>query len=53
MAFLDFMQDRSYPEHLRNALLARIRIERPELFDRLQKQKDLFIQKSQSQMQTQ
>jgi hypothetical protein len=47
VAFLDFMRDRSYPEHLRNALLARIRIERPELFDRLQKQKDLFIQRSQ------
>lgn len=53
MAFLDFMRDRFFPEHLRNGLLARIRIERPELFDRLQKQKDLFIQKSQSQMQTQ
>ena len=53
MAFLDFMGDRSYPEHLRNSLLARIRIERPELFDRLQKQKDLFIQRSQQdQMQT-
>jgi hypothetical protein len=52
MAFLDFMRDRTHPEHLRNALLARIRIERPELFDRLQKQKDLFIQKSQSQMPT-
>ena len=53
MAFLDFMSDRSFPEHLRNALLARIKIERPELFDRLQKQKDLFIQKAQSQMQPQ
>ena len=53
MAFLDFMRDRFFPEHLRNGLLARIRVERPELFDRLQKQKDLFIQKSQSQMQTQ
>ncbi len=52
MAFLDFMRDRSFPEHLRNALLARIRIERPELFDRLQRQKDLFIQRSQSQMQS-
>ncbi|RLB79286.1 MAG: hypothetical protein DRH17_14005, partial [Deltaproteobacteria bacterium] len=54
MAFLDFMRDRHFPEHLRNSLLARIRVERPELFDRLQKQKDLFIQKSQQgQMQTQ
>lgn len=47
MAFLDFMRDRFFPEHLRNSLLARIRIERPQLFDRLQKQKDLFIQRSQ------
>jgi hypothetical protein len=47
MAFLDFMRDRFFPEHLRNSLLARIRVERPQLFDRLEKQKDLFIQKSQ------
>jgi len=53
MAFLDFMGDRFFPEHLRNSLLARIKVERPQLFDRLQKQKDLFIQKSQQgQMQT-
>ncbi len=47
MAFLDFIRDRFFPEHLRNGLLARIKVERPQLFDRLQKQKDLFIQKSQ------
>ncbi|HIJ67227.1 MAG TPA: hypothetical protein HPP51_02955 [Planctomycetes bacterium] len=47
MAFLDFMRDRHFPEHLRNSLLGRIKVERPELFDRLQKQKDLFIQKTQ------
>jgi len=47
MAFLDFMRDRFLPEHLRNSLLTRIKVERPQLFDRLQKQKDLFIQRSQ------
>jgi len=53
VAFLDFLRDRFYPEHLRNALLARIKVERPDLFEKLQKQKDLFIQKSQIPPQTQ
>jgi hypothetical protein len=52
VAFLDFLRDPFYPEHLRNNLLARIKVERPELFEKLQKQKDLFIQKSQSPQQT-
>jgi len=47
MAFLDFMRDRFLPEHFRNSLLARIKVERLQLFDRLQKPKDLFIQRSQ------
>ena len=48
LAFLDFMRDRFYPEHLRNALLARIKVERPDLFEKLEKQKDLFIQRTQT-----
>jgi hypothetical protein len=48
LAFLDFMRDRFYPENLRNALLGRIKVERPDLFEKLEKQKDLFIQKSQT-----
>lgn len=48
VAFLDFMGDRFYPEHLRNSLLARIKVERPDLLEKLEKQKDLFIQKSQN-----
>jgi hypothetical protein len=47
MAFVDFIRDSFFPEQLRNGLLARIKVERPELFERLEKQKDLFIQKSQ------
>jgi hypothetical protein len=53
LAFLDFINDSFYPENLRNALLGRIKVERPDLFEKLEKQKDLFIQKSQSQMQAQ
>jgi hypothetical protein len=54
LAFVDFIRDPFYPQYMRNALLARIKIERPELFERLQKQKDLFIQKAQQmQQQTQ
>jgi hypothetical protein len=53
LAFLDFLRDPFYPEHLRSALLGRIKVERPDLFEKLEKQKDLFIQKSQAPAQTQ
>ena len=48
LAFLDFLRDPFYPEHLRSALLGRIKVERPDLFEKLEKQKDLFIQRTQT-----
>ncbi|UCG55840.1 MAG: hypothetical protein JSU70_13325 [Phycisphaerales bacterium] len=38
VALMDFLNDQRYPPHLRNSLLARIRIERPELYKQLEQQ---------------
>ena len=47
LAFNDFMIDPFYPQYLRAGLLGRIKIERPDLFEKLQKQRDIFIEKVQ------
>ncbi len=51
IAFIGFLQDQEYPELLRRNLVGRIQVERPELFEQLQKQEkayqDLVNQKSQ------
>ena len=47
LAFNDFMIDPFYPEYLRAGLLGRIEVERPDLFEKLRKQRELFIEKVQ------
>ena len=41
-AFMAFMNDQNYPEVLRRNLLARIQLERPELYKQLEGQKQIF-----------
>lgn len=50
-AFIGFMNDPFYPPEMRARLLGRIKLERPDLFEQLTKQKDIFIQKTQKQRQ--
>ena len=50
MALLDFLNDQQYPPYLRNGLLDRIRVERPDLLGELREQeKNLMEQLQQSQ----
>ena len=42
MALRGFMEDQFYPDHLKMRLMGRIKIERPDLFDKLVKQEDTF-----------
>lgn len=42
-AFRDFMQDPQYPPSLKMSLVGRIQIERPELFEKLKKQEQWFM----------
>jgi len=42
MALRGFMEDAFYPEHLKLRLIGRIRIERPELFEKLMRQEETF-----------
>ena len=44
LAFADFMEDPSYPEYMRKNLMGRIQVEKPELFERLQKQNQIFME---------
>ena len=46
LAFIGFINDEYYPENLRKNLLARIKVERPDLFERLTKQENDFIERS-------
>jgi hypothetical protein len=41
-AFMAFMNDQNYPEVLRRNLLARIQLERPDLYKQLEEQKQVF-----------
>ena len=50
-AFVGFMNDPFYPTEMRTRLLGRIKLERPELFEKLTKQKDIFMQEIQKQQQ--
>ena len=47
LALIGFINDGFYPEYLRRNLLNRIEIERPELFDKLQKQESTLNKKFQ------
>jgi len=42
-AFRDFMQDPQYPDSFKMSLIGRIQIERPDLFEKLQKQEEWFL----------
>ncbi|RKY05663.1 MAG: hypothetical protein DRP66_10355 [Planctomycetota bacterium] len=42
MALRTFMEDPFYPDHLKLRLMGRIKIERPDLFDKLMKQEEAF-----------
>ncbi|MFA5554591.1 MAG: hypothetical protein WDA68_08580 [Phycisphaerae bacterium] len=53
LAVIDFLQDYTYPESLRNSLRARIRHERPQLSELLEKQEEIFIQRLQQEQQRQ
>ena len=43
LALLDFLNDQQYPIALRQALLARIEIERPKLAEQLKKQEEKML----------
>ena len=43
-AVMDFINDQRFPESLRNSLKARIRLERPELSEMLEKEESKFMQ---------
>ena len=42
-AFRDFMQDPQYPDSFKMSLIGRIQTERPDLFEKLQKQEEWFL----------
>ena len=44
LALLGFINDEFYPEYLRQSLMSRIRIERPELFEKLAQQEGSLMQ---------
>ncbi len=53
MGLLDFAYDQSYPENLRNLVLNRIKVERPELYQEIEKQGEIFQQQVQKQQEQQ
>jgi len=52
-AFMSFLEDPMYPEQMRQNLLSRIQIERPDLFERLRRQNERVIEELRSQQQEQ
>ena len=52
-AFMMFMEDPAYPETMRINLLGRIRLERPDLFEKLQQQEAQLFEEFQRQQQQQ
>jgi hypothetical protein len=53
LALMDFFYDEQYPPDLKNGLLGRIKVERPELYEQLKQQADQFEQQQQQQQQEQ
>ncbi|MHC4643038.1 MAG: hypothetical protein ACYS32_15455 [Planctomycetota bacterium] len=49
MALNDFMEDWRYPPNLKNNLLGRIKVERPDLYKKLQQEEGKLIKQSQQQ----
>ncbi|MHC4523997.1 MAG: hypothetical protein ACYTEU_01425 [Planctomycetota bacterium] len=52
-AFSAFLNDPMYPEQMRMGLIGRIQVERPDLFEKLQKQEIQFIEQIKKQQQQQ
>jgi len=52
LAMQDFLRDSRYPPQLRQSLIARMRIERHELYEQLQQQEQIFIEQMQQQQQS-
>jgi hypothetical protein len=50
-AFLGFLNDPMYPDYMKDSLIGRIRVERPDLFEKLQQQEIEFIEQMQKQQQ--
>lgn len=51
-AFTQFLNDPSYPEYMRMSLLGRIRVERPDLFEKLQKTETEFFRRLEQQQES-
>ena len=51
LALVDFLGDQQYPPYLRGGLLARIKIERPELLEQLQQQEKTLMGQSENSQQ--
>ncbi len=47
LGLVSFVNDRYYPEYLRNSLFGRIELEKPELLEKLKKQAEIFEQEVQ------
>ena len=52
-AFILFLDDPSYPKTMRENLLARIRVERPDLYEKILQQEARIIEEMNRQQQTQ
>jgi hypothetical protein len=51
LALVDFLYDPAYPPSLKNALQTRIKLERPKLYELLEKQKKTYMQQVEQQQQ--
>jgi len=51
LALRDFLEDWQYPPNLRRNLLGRIKIERPNLFNKLMQQEEILLKQAQQQQQ--
>ncbi len=47
LALRDFLNDWQYPPNLKNNLLGRIKVERPELYEELKRQQEILLKQSQ------
>ncbi len=47
LALRDFLNDWQYPPNLKNSLLGRIKVERPELYEELKQQQEILLKQSQ------
>lgn len=46
LAFISFINDNFYPENLRHNLIGRIKVEQPELFEKLMEEEEFFMERS-------